>query len=311
MKSPQGFEHRHVVFGVSLLMLASLCPGAGAQSSRDTYSIVGVANDGDILPLDYQQTFDNTPITAAATQSFTGLDGMGNSQTMTFSGNVASRSDYGGLHLFASGSLNNSYYNASNPAYADMYGNYVKDPNGSPTTLISLGLAYFTDTLQYGGDLKSGYKARYIFHIDGTNSGTGVGASLGVTVDNNPSQAFTAFNDGSISTDWVTADFDVNGIVPQSINVGFAAEVAFDTFNLTDGQDYTGQSDFSSTAKLEGIELVDANGNLASGWTVTSASGTKYNTIQGTSVPEPGSVALFLSLGASGAGFLLRSRKRN
>src|SRR5262249_11652980 len=154
-------------------------------------------------------------------------------------------------------------------------GNII-NANGSPDSLTSLGFAIFNDTFQYGGALQSGYKARYIFHVDGTNSGTGALADLAVNVDNNPGDAFFSIGRGSFKQDWVTSDYLINGIAPQALNVQFSDQVVFDTFNLNDGQNYSGTSDFSSTLTLAGIEVVDGNGNPVSGWTLTSGSGTEY-----------------------------------
>ncbi len=129
-------------------------------------------------------------------------------------------------------------------------------------------------------------------------------------MDTNPSEGFFDSNLGPISTDWVTQDYAVNGIVPQNINVQFSDQTVFNTYDLTDEQNYSGASNFSSTLTLAGIELVDSNGNLASGWTVTSASGTRYNAIQGILVPEPGSMALCIGLASVGAGLYGRRRRK-
>jgi hypothetical protein len=296
----------------ALLTLAGsfvLCTPAAAQSSLFSYSIVGVNNVGGFIGnLDAHFVTDNSAVTATATQSFTGMDGNGMMQTENFTGTTITRSDYGSLHSYTTGSLTNSYYNAANPDYSDHNGNII-NPAGSPASFSMLGFSVFNDTLQFGGALQAGYEARYIFHIDGTNSGTGAAADLAVNVGAD-SDAFFDFNSGPLDTTWATKGFAVNGVTPQQINIQFSDQVVFDTFNLTDGQNYTGTSDFSSTATLAGIEVVDQNGNLTSGWTVTSASGTQYNLIQGSAaVPEPGSVALLIGLGFAGAAGLRKRRR--
>lgn len=283
--------------------------GAQAQSARYSTAIVGLDNLGTFIDtLSRQDTPDNTTASAFLSQNFTGLDGAGNTQTMSFTGTTIARADYGGLHSYTSASILNSYYNASNPAYTDHNGNTI-NTSGSPSSLIALGFASFDDTLQFGGELQAGYKARYIFHVDGTNSGTGAFAGIAVDIDGAPGDSFFATNVGSYDELWSTKDFDINGITPQTIHVQFSDQVVLDLFNLTDGQNYSGTSDFSSTATLAGIQVVDASGNPVSGWTVSSASGTSYPLLQDT--PEPGVTALLFSLTLPASFLLRRARKRS
>ena len=146
----------------------------------------------------------------------------------------------------------------------------------------------------YGGSLQAGYKARYIFHVDGTNSGTGALADLGLNVDSNPGDSFFAGDTGPFAADWVTQDYAVNGVTPQHINVQFSDQVVLGPVNFTDGQTYAGTSDFGSTLTLTGIQVVDGSGTPVSGWTVTSGSGTKYPLALAT--PEPGVTVLLLAI---------------
>lgn len=319
MKSPGNSLTKLMAAGLSALLLASIGPKAEAQSSLSSETDVHVGNptpsNGSVGGFTFasQSAQDNSPVMTSATQPFPGLDGSGQPQTMTFTGQAAAQSDYTGLHVNASASLTNSYYNVNNRPYTDQNGNRINygaaGYAGSPTALGAASFAGFSDTLQYGGALQSGYMARYLFQVDGTNSGTGTFAFLSVGIDANPGDVFSAYRSGSLSTTWATKDYAVNGVSPQKINVLFSAQLDFTTFGLTDGQNYAGASNFSDTATLAGIELVDQNGALASGWTVTSASGTKYNAIQGTT-PAPSS-ALTLLLGAiPGVGVLLRRRRQ-
>jgi len=302
--------------GISLLLsaLAALTYSPANAQSLVSESIVGGNNIGTQMGFfDFAYVGDNSVATATATKSFTGMDGAGNTQTMTFSGTTVSQSNYGQLHVLTTGSLTNSYYNPANPDYFAANGD-VANPAGSPSTLNSLGFAIFNDTLQYGGTLQAGYQARYIFHIDGTNSGTGAAADLAVNIGSggtfNDFDAFFDFQNGFLDTTWGTKGFDVNGITPQDINIQFSDQVVFDLYNLTDGQDYQGKSDFSATVTLTGIEMVDKNGTPVSGWTVSSASGTQYAQILPSAVPEPGSIALLAGIGAPGALLWSRRRKR-
>lgn len=245
----------------------------------------------------------------AATASFMGMDRSGNAQTMAFSGGCAT-STVNGLHVVTTGTLTNSYYNSSNPLYRPA--DDTHPASGSPDSLVSLGFAGFSDTLQYGGALQDGYQARYVFHIDGTNSGRGSAADLGVNVGSD-NDAFFDFDPGSIDTTFATKGFAVNGQTPQAITVQFSDQVVFDLFDnprdgtLPDGSNLDSTSDFADTATFVGIELVDANGNVVptSQWTVTAASGAHYAQLN--AVPEPASLAA-LALGAFVAG---RRTRRN
>lgn len=273
-------------------LIGCLCTAAFAQSSVSSSSIVGVTNLGGFVGgLDAHTVSDSSTVSASADHFFTGMDGAGVNQTMEFSGTTVAQSEFGRLRCFTTGTALNSYYNAANPDYSDHFGNIV-DPNGSPAALVSLGFATFDDTLQYGGAASSGYSARYIFHVTGTNTGLGALADLAVDVDANPGNAFFAQDVGPFVADWVTNDFAVNGFIPQDIHVQFSTQVVFDLPNLPEGQDYSGTSDFSATLVLAGIELIDPNGNPVpiDQWTVNAASGTQYPKV----VPEPCTMLLLL-----------------
>jgi len=300
------------LFALGLSLAGTSMGHQRAQAQFSTYStaIVAVNNiGGQFSYLDRQDVTGNSAVSAFGSHAFTGMDGAGDPQTMTFTGTTIAQSDYGRLHSYTSGTLLNSFYNASNAPYADSNGNVINGA-GAPSTLTALGFASFDDTLQYGGDLQAGYKARYLFHIDGTNSGTGAAADLAVDIDGAPGDAFFDFDPGPIDTVWATKDFDINGITPQTIHVQFSDQVVLNTFDLTDGQDYSGTSDFSSTATLAGIQVVDAAGNPVTGWTVTSGSGTVYPMITPAATPEPGVTALLLGAGVPASLLALRRRRR-
>ena len=285
-------------------MVTSGIASVQAQPSLGSSIIVGTASTRYIYGLSSGSVSTNESVTADATHSFTGLDSADNRQTMSYFGSATAQSDYGNLHVYTTGTLSNSYYNVNNPLFSDENAN-LNDPNGSPTALVSLGFATFDETFQFGGTaLQNGYKARYIFHLDGTNTGTGALADLGVTVDANPDNIFFAGDLGFMSTDWVTSDFAINGVTPQNMHVQFSDQVVFNTNELPEGIDYSGTSDFSGTLKLAGIEVVDPAGNPASGWTVSSGSGTLYSMV---TAPEPATLA-FLALGGTLA--LARRKKQ-
>jgi len=293
---------RFLTFGLALVLT-----GFGAESAHAydvwSQSIIGVVNrdyGGQMGFLDFQHTGDSSFIQTSTNTSFTGLDGNNVQQTMNFTAINQAQSNFGQLHLYAGGSVTNSYYNAANPYF---YNSNTNDfnPMGTPDTMCSLGFAGFNDTLHFGGALQAGYKARYLFHVDGTNSGYGVMADIA-----GHDESFFAVDPGFIDTVWATQAYDINGIDPQEIHVQFSNQFVVDTYNVADGSNLVGYSDFSSTLTLAGIEVLDANGNQVTGWTLESESGTVYNGIG--SVPEPGSM-LVIAVGA--IGFLARKRRQS
>lgn len=249
-----------------------------------------------------------SPVSASYSGSFTGMDGSGNTRTMSFSGTASGSAQYGQLHASASGTVTNTYYNSANPAYVTYNpatGQQTINTAGSPDGFQSYSFASFQDTLQYGGALQSGYQARYIFHLEGTLSGVDAFPTLGVTIGNNQTQSFTTSQTGNLSLDWATTDVPIDGQTPQLITVSFSTSFSLDlsTGSTPDGSNVSGMAQFSDTLTLATIEVVDANGNPVSGVTITSDSGTSYPM----AVPEPSTWAALLS-GTGFLAFVLRRR---
>ncbi len=280
-----------------LLGLSALAPA----QSRWTTSLVAVNNAGyQFSMLDFQSSNDGSPTVASGTKSFSGLDRNGNAQTMTFTGFTQSSANYGRLKVNTYGKTTNNYYNASNPVYYNS-STGITDPNGSPDSLTALGFAGFSDVLQFGGSLQAGYRARYIFHVDGTNAGSGALADMSVTIAGN-NETFFAFSSGYTNTIWATQSYEINGITPQTVDVQFSTQFVNDTWLHNDGDTVEGFSNFYSTLTLDHIDILDASGNLVTqGVTVSSASGTNY------AVPEP---ATMLALGGGVLAMLRRRRKQ-
>ncbi len=267
-------------------------------------SIMGVSQNipgSNMGFLDFAYHGDNTVSATSTNTSFTGLDGSGNTQTMNFTGSNWAQCDFGRMHCYASGTVTNTYNNPSNPLYYDSATNTF-NTNGSPDTLISLGFAGFDDTLHFGGNLQAGYQARYYWHVDGNNSDGHAVGDMAFGIQGYADESFFAFAPGSYNTTWVTQSYAVDGINPQNMHVFFSNQFVVDTFNEADGSTISGTSDFSSTVTLAGIEMLDANGNQVSDWTVTADSGTHYNT-----VPEPASMAVMV---CGLAGCLMRRKRR-
>jgi hypothetical protein len=299
----------------SALILAGLAVSACGQSTT-SYSIVGWGNstqsggDGGIHSASFNSATDGSAVTASVSNAqFTGMDGAGNTQTMTFSGTAYTQSNFGQIHSSTSMSVANTYYNQNNTPYYNSQGQ--ANAAGSPDNVDSLSIGYFTDVLQFGGALQAGYQARYIFHIDGDITGNitepnGALADMGVQIANNPDQLFFAYGNGPYTADWVTNTYEINGVDPQTINVEFSTQAFVDTWAYPDGSNIGGSTDFQNTLTLAGIEVVNQYGQDVTGWTVSSASGTQYTQLH--TVPGPSSAFTIMALGVS---TIARRRKQN
>lgn len=289
----------------SLLGLGASAAAVQAQSSRWSLADVGVVNSS-ISPgvgaLNDNYSSSGATVSANAAHTFTGQDRTGSVQAMTFTGSVTASAEYGQLHSSVTGTVTNTYYNAANPVYFDSNAGTFNQA-GSPDALVSIGLATFTDTLQFGGALQAGYQARYVFHLEGTNSGYGLLVDLGVNIAGHD-EAFFYSDQGHLETDWSTQSYLIDGSNPQTITAQFSNQFVLNTYDVEDGFSASGTSNFSSTATLAGIEIVDAEGNPVSGVTVTSGSGVTYAV-----VPEPSALAGVLA-GAGLGGVLLRRRQQ-
>jgi hypothetical protein len=277
-----------------VLAAAAIACSARAANAQQYYAIstVGLSNratsHGD-FNLAEQESSGSSITSTVSNMPFTGLDGNGNTQTMIFSGTDTASADSGGLHLYASVTALNTYNNPANAPYDN--GDGTANPNGSPDTLLALGFAGFNDTLQYGGSIQAGYKARYIFHVEGTNSDYGAAADLSFTIAGFPSESFFDFAPGPFVADWATQEYDVSGVTPQQVNVQFSNQAVLDLFNYSDGLNLQSVSNFSDTLTLAGIEVFDANGNPVTGVTITGANGYVYPTV----VPEPSALASLIA----------------
>ncbi|HRK21107.1 MAG TPA: PEP-CTERM sorting domain-containing protein [Fimbriimonadaceae bacterium] len=272
-------------FSLALSALAAVAvSGQAAAFDIWSQSIAGVTNGSFIGTVGFEHRTDGGVTSAQMDQTWTGLDRNGAEQEMRFQGQTLTQSAFGRLKSYTAGTVTNSYYNENNPKYFDWdTGTY--DPEGSPTGLVSLGFAGFNDTLHYGGTLEAGYRARYIFHIEGQSVGYGTFASLSVSIANNPYEDAFFIGAGNYNEIWATQTYEINGITPQDINVQFSSQFVLNTHEVDDGTTASGVANFSSTVTLTGVEVVNANGELVGGWTLTSASGTNYP------VPEPGTMA--------------------
>lgn len=279
---------------------ASLVTSVAVGASSDPQSFPGFAPNG------YNSSNSGARVSADGSETFTGLDRSDQEATMTFSGTATASADYGMLRTAASGSVSGVYSNANNPPYYyyedygddnDESGNWIVDPDGSPTFLVSYGQAQFNDTLNYG-TIPAGFTTDFWFHISGSFTGTNLTHSVYVEFGEQ-SDALILYPADGANHIWTT-----NKFVPlpgQDLNFSTTVVSQFNFYpeNATDGESFSGSADFMNTVTLAAINVYDEDDNLVSGWAPTSGSGTAY------AIPEPSAALLGL---AGVLGFLVRRR---
>ena len=289
--------------------------GTASVSSVALVEAGNISSDGSGYIAAYPTVEQYSPtgqaVLATGSQSFTGLDSQGNSQTMTLSGTGKALAEYGILHAYATGTVTNPYYNATNSAY--YAGGSQPNLAGSPQYLEVAGQALFSDTLTLNPTIDPVVGLRYIFHLDGN------------VVDDGHDYAYLSFSAGQYSTtfftspgvtggDWATPEWNVtpDSPIPMSGNFGAVFLVNASPDFTPAGVAINGTADFYNTLSLSSIQLLDANGNQVNGATYLTASGASYNILGATygpaAVPEPGFVAMLIGMGFSGAGFFARRK---
>ena len=288
MKHLIGKQNIRALLAGAVLTITSA--GVTAQSLESTASI-GVSNldyngENNLVSIENDTDPGGLAQVMLAPMQFSGLNGAGSSDTLTWSGGakafVVVPFERPGLHVEAHASLLNTFYNVDNPPYFDATVNPpIIDPDGVPDNFYAYGKSGITEILSYGGFGASQYYARYIYRIHGHVSGDGFDSAYIVfQVGNNPLE-FGMFEpnlpNGEVVAMYSTQRYPVaNGMSPEqksNLYVWYEA----DTQNVDEGSNITGAFDFSQTVTLDHIEVVDEDNNPVSGWTVTAATGLDYD----------------------------------
>ncbi len=321
MQSPRRFAAALALLGANFLFASNAHaqlygPGVASVSSNAFIEAGNLSSDGSGNIAAWETTGQYSPtgqaVSTTGSQSFTGLDSQGHTQTMTLSGTARAQAGYGVLHTYASGQFSNPYYNAANPVY--YAGGSGPNLAGSPQYLDVVGQTLFQDTLTLNPTIDPIVGLRYIFHVEGN-------------ITEQHGYTYLAFSSGADSTtffaditmpttDWTTPEWNVTPGNSIGISGNFGAVYGANTnyYTTPEGVDVSGTTDYSNTLLLSSIQLLDAQGNQVNGATYLTASGATYNIAGATygpaAVPEPGSMALLGSLALPIAAFLLRRRGR-
>lgn len=200
--------------------------------------------------------------------------------------------------------------------------------NGTQGTMISTVLVHVDvpvlstiGTTDFAGDIESQVSLQWILQgAGGGGDSTTYALASGTWQDNDQSDATCGYDIQDLGTGLggVCSVSGVNAVLVP-VQIDFVWGTAFDTglelqaTALVDGSSFggpdaafaSGTLDFLNTVTWQGIQSVrDSQGNLVTGWTASSLSGTDYSTAV---VPAPGAFLLFAT---ALAGLATRIRKR-
>ncbi len=281
-------QMQHVCALLVGAVLASASGGIAAQSLESSASI-GVSNldyggGNNLLSLSYDSADGGVAEVGLASTPFTGLNGSGSTDTLSFAGGASA---FVGLpcclHAAVHGSLLNTFYNSANPPYFDATVTPpTVDEDGVPDFFYAFGKAGMVELLSYGGFGASQYYASYHYRIHGQLQGDSfpMTAFMIFQVGNNPQEV--AVFEPNLPNGWVVADYVTqrylvaNGMSHEQKSTFYAWYQA-DTQSVPEGTDISGSFDFSHTITLDYIDVVDENNDPVYGWTVTSDSDMDYD----------------------------------
>jgi hypothetical protein len=265
-----------------LLCILLFALGSASPALASSFSISSSATVTDPAGGSCQQTG-----TTSASCSGGGTFVYGDGQTTTFGGSAYGAADYGVLHAAASGGAS-----CTSNSVTNCY---------SPSAGTAEGEASFFDTLNITGGPVDGY-LDFSLVADGTGAVTCV--ILGSPLDCGAAQTILSLANftGAPTINGVTGNFILGvGTTDATILVPFGAsqligggvtqvevEMFLDSYvncAVADGDTCSAFTDFSNTAIVTGLRVLDADFNPVPSAVVTTASGTNYNDIQST--PEP------------------------
>ena len=213
-----------------------------------------------------------------------------NPSTYFFSGNADAIASFGSLGAFAAGLAN-----------CTATGINCGEPEGNVTAGAS-----FEDLIKITNGPASGFLD---FAIQTSGSGSAIcsasvpvacansfaGAQLAITSNeliDGLHQSGIGLTNGVSSHDVRIAFTSSGGVASVDFDLGLIAFIRCSVDNIT--TDCTASSDFIDTAQVTGVTVLDPNGNVIMGASLTSQSGTNYGAIS--AVPEPSSLILVGSL---------------
>lgn len=241
-------------------------------------------------------------VTANTNKNFTGEDSWGDQQTMNVSASSFATAEYGILKTRAAATITNPFFSSSNPWYWNPNTSQVNEETGVPDYFLFAGTASYNDTFSYTG-LGAGFTVNFFYHVDGRLIGDAAYTTLWVT-NNGVTEYFDveADENGFVSQTFVTQKYTPNANSQIVHTTSLTSGVVARLYDMNEGGVFSAESDFDSTVTMTGMAVYDASGNIVSGWTVDSLSGTTYP------VPEPATMSI---LGVAALAAIRNKRKKS
>lgn len=253
---------------------------SASAGNNDTFGF----NSGNIS-LDTQFSGSGSPVSINHTQSFSGVDGNDDPQTMTLNAEAFASANFGILRASATASIQNNFFSSSNAWYFNPTSGQV-NPQGVADTFLIAGSTSFSDVFTYTG-LGAGFTVNFFYQVDGVMTGDNPYTNLIVT-NNGTQEIFNAApnQSGIVNTTFITQKYTpLNNQIAHSVQ--FTSGVSYHTYDYFDGANLLSTADFDSTITLVGMVAYDASGNVATGWSFSAASGADYG-----AVPEPATMTI-------------------
>jgi hypothetical protein len=262
----------------------------------------GPSNVGAIVLQAHSTTSAAAPV--SYTNTFTGLNATGNSQSLAFTGSAQAQAGFGQLKVASSVSLSTPFYNPANPTYiADDFGTI--NASGIPTSFTTTAKAGFQDVLSLSAT-GSVSTLRITFELTGTiskNTADSItGSQIVVSRDSSYGSAahptyYSAYNNGTFDVP-ITIDLAVIDASAVSVSLYLSAlsMILTDRGAFDESQNYHVDVDFSHTLDLIDLAAFDAGGSELALTDVVGRSGTTYLAATTPApVPEPASLVLVAS----------------
>lgn len=294
--------HTYALRGRALLacaVVASSCAvsRAGVQVESTVAPSAGNHNPGGSISISsltggFFRIHDNSVLAENGSFQFTGLDGAGAMQTMTYTFDGAAQSDYGLLRSRFRSTIDNAYFNPSNTRWID------DQSAGSPSYFTGQSFARFSDeiTVQTSGVAAS---ISFGVRITGEISATPVGSAGQIVLWRElPSGGTSNFRtitnpggSGPLSVDEIvqTPTFAISdGVAHIGLALQSLVSISLNDAGLPDGASADISSDAFNTMRIVEMTVRDAGGAVLEIHSVTGQSGLDYVAF----VPTPGAVAL-------------------